>query len=402
MGSKTQRVPVQVRGNQSYSSGADFRVAFNDISPVPGAKHTYMRALEFAVDAVFSKSNAGTSSLPAVIAHRVFERLTLQVPGNGHTFLDLPQQAGVALYYYRWAMTGKRPTPVSALTIPATGSTLTARLKIVIPFQFPGGIEPDDFNVALDDLREAQLVGSWCSGDAGGAFDAGANDELITSATTIRAVTAVLVGRDEYRVPPPWTIGTIEQNGIEDHIPVSDCKLHLLAEIPVHANGLTENFITDAERDLVTLRINERTPVDRIDARELVSAWDYIHAQTNDDRQGDHEGDATRFVPITFGDRRRRKGTHSPTVEGGQPRLRVTGTDATPRLLYMIGGANKIQGIFAQVRKSGVRVPADFAKSPGVYLEPKTFAKTSVGKGLDGGIQVVPAKLNPLGDKKSA
>lgn len=398
------RRPMQIIGAQDYASGQTWRLRFKDVTPLEEGE-TYVRAVELAIDVVLESDLAGTVDVPELVLPRIVESLVHTAP-NGHQFLNLPEQAGRALVLHAWEQTGVYPEITQAgkdgnVTIP-NGSTITARMKLTIPFMFLGGIEPDDCNVALRDLLLTQIVGRWGNADTGGIFDSGSNNERATSATTIREATAILVSRDEYRVGAYPSLVQETLAGVEQDIAVNDCLLHSLTEIRLLADGITERYVTDAQRDRIRLRIAQRTLVDRVDAIDLVAGWNRAVARGAGDRLDQHEANTADFIPILFAQRHPRKLTHSARVDRIQPKLRVEGDGnlTTPTVIHFSTRLNKLPTVAQTIRDSRVDVNAAFLSGldgAARQLQGKTASKQSAAPGT---LQALPVKLNPKGDPR--
>lgn len=402
------RRALQVDGQQNYTNNGIFRLRFNDVDPLEHGE-TYVRAIELAIDVTFSNAGGAPALLPELLIPRIVDSIQHR-SSDGWPFFQLPEQAGRALVIWDWWKNGRYPevTQVgqgNTLSIPA-GGTAVARLKLTIPFTWEEGIEPDDINVALRDLRNTQIECRWANADVGGIFDSGANDESATAATVVREATAVLVARDEYRVAPYPSLVQETLSGIEEDIALNDVRFHALAELALQADGITESFITDVQRDRVRLRVGNLTLIDRVDAKDLVTSFNRTQIREAASRLPQMEANTNTFVPILFAQRTPRKVTHSPLVQGLQPRIRVEGdgTISQPTYLHFSTRLNKLPIVTQTMRRAKVPVNPEFlagAEGAARQLEPKTVSKVGVNPGATG-IQSMPIKHSPRGDRRNA
>lgn len=236
-------------------------------------------------------------ALPEELAYRAIESIVWRVPG-GHVFIDVGSQAGCFFYVMNWLLTGRKPhSQGGGGNISLTNGTNTAvrvKLPLFVGYQ-PQGIKPDDYNIALEDVLNSAIEVKWANGAAGGVFDSGSNNERIVSGT-LRA-TWHLVGREEeYRVAPYLSYVQYTMQGVDERLPLAGQVIHQLVELPNHADGITVDRVTDAERDLVTLIADGEAIEDAIDAKDLNARWNFFHAVSRADELPHHETDGSPFV----------------------------------------------------------------------------------------------------------
>lgn len=384
-------VPVQITGG-AYAASGTFRVAFDDVQPIAKGMTTYVRGVYLEEDATFGSDV--DQAQPEDILRRVIDRLRVAQEG-GHIFYDLPEQAGVALSKLLWAMTGRRqqaPNGGAGGAITVTGAADVAiRIKYWLPFYLPGSVEADDANIPLRDLKAVALEGTYANGALGGAFDAGADNTIVVSGT-LRA-NVELVARDEYRKAVYFSIISEEMTGLEQRLTfLQRRRLHWLLEIPVHADGATENFVTDAERDLATLTVDDSTVVDRMDARDLNAKWNRVHAAARAEELPNHEGNASPWVALYCPGRRPYKITQLPLCRR-EPHLRLTGTDTTARLVHCSSALNdRANTIRHMEERGGDAVPSGFSAAPEEFLSSKSAKGADVEK--PGSTQSLPVRLH--------
>jgi hypothetical protein len=331
----------QVRGAQSYRQNGEFRLDFNDIQPL-ALGHTYVRAVELAVDVTWANASAGAVNVPAAVGHNVIKTLKAAVPG-GHVFFDLGSQAGEALFKGQWIASGKLPESPGTVAVGAAG-TATARYKIRIPIGYlDGALEGDDYNVPLRELQRAGVAieGTWANGETGGDFDIGGGAVTLNVATAIRSAVVELIARPEVRVGPYLTWKLQRLAGAEERPTAGNMIVHNFVELPTPAydaaaaSRLTETFLSAAARTEV-----EELSFDGVNVRESVAVADLItifnrKAQTADDRITQHEANTTRAIPIYTPAESLAKITHKPSSRE-HPMLKLGGTATTPRLLMIM------------------------------------------------------------------
>lgn len=402
-GTARKIIPATIRGAEAYAAGSTARIQCADITPF-GAKQTYISGIELCADVLMQHAAGGPVLLPEELAYRIFERIQWRVPG-GHVFLDLGQQAGCALYNLLWALTGRRPhSQGGGGNISLTNGTTTAvRVKLFIPAGYLAqGIKPDDANIALEDVIQSAIEVTWANGAIGGVFDSGGDNENVASGT-LKAQWHLVGREDEYRVAPYMSIVTYDMSGADERLPIAGEVLHHLVELPVHADGITVDRITDAERDLVTLIADGEAVVDRVDARDLQPSWNEFHANSRDDELPHHEGNASPWVSIFCPKMKPYQLTHliAPLRD---PQLRLTGTRTTPRIAWVTTSLRDQESTIGAVQragKMGVPVPMGFGANPQTYLEPKTASKTNAFPGPEVS-QRLPWKVEPRPEIKAS
>lgn len=389
----------QVRGAQGFANGGEFRLDFNDV-PVLSLGHTYVRWVELAIDIRWANSGAGAETVPEPLAHNVLRQLQCRIAG-GHTFFDFASQAGEALLKAQWLLSGTRAESPGDAVVGA-GGTLDQRYKILIPIGYLfGAAEGDDYNVPLKELQKGQasIECNWANGGAGGEFDdtAGATGEVtITAAnSSVRRATIVMIARPEARVGPYLTFKSQVLAGVEERPLTGNHVVHLLAEVPtsstVVANRRAEQFIGVARTSCTQLDFDGVNVVEGVDAPELVTLWNR-KATTAVDRITQHEAGTTEALPIYSPHVNFAKVTHKPSSRE-HPVLRLEGTPATPRLLYVMS------------RLLDERAEADSAQLMGVAYDPalssaKTLAKTELAASSKAGAYYrLPRKLRRKGEK---
>lgn len=384
----TKDAPAQVRGAADYAANGKARIALADVVVIGQGLNSALRGFEIEADMLFTHDAGAPVSLPETLTYRIFESITLRTPG-GHVFCDLGQQAGCALRAILHALQGKLPNAQGsggAISL-ANGVNTTVRVKLYLPIgTLFGGLESDDPNVDLAELGESAIEIVWANGAVGGVFDSGANNERIVSGSV--RVSPDLVGRDEqFRGGVLMSIVSLEASGLNERLPIAGEQLLLLIEVPVHADGITENFVTDAERDLVTLIGDQgHVWVEAEDAKTRQQRWNRIHCAVGDAR-GElphHETDASPWV-FLFGPRQRPiKLTHLPKFRK-EPTLKVTGTDTTPRLVYVTFKLHNAASVQNRTRQAKV--------DPRLPNSTKTASKVDVGSDPEL-VQALPFKVS--------
>lgn len=364
-----KRSPMIVRGDAAYAANGRARLAFADVLPIGQGLQTSVRGVELKGAMLFTHDNAGSINLAEELAYRTFESIDLRTPG-GHVFLDLPAQAGFVMYCLLWAASGKLPHSQGGggnIALP-NGANTAVRVYLYLPIGVLfGGLNPDDANIDLRDLLDSQIQVQWANGAAGGAFDSGANNERIVSGTLTASID--LIGRaDAYRGGTRVSITAQELSGVDENLPIEDQVLHWLIEVPVHADGFTVNRITDAERDLIRLYADDQHPlVDNEDAQTRQVCWNRYHAAERAAELVHHETDASPWVFLFGPTERPYRITHLPAPKK-KPQLRVSGTDATPRVAWITTSLHSESGARDRVRRAKV----DESAPIGV----KTFSKS--------------------------
>lgn len=372
---------LPVNGNSTYVSNGRATVNFDSIPPIDELE-TCVRGIWINVDAGFVHDNVGAINLPEEIAFRAIDQIKL-VSKDGHVWVDLDEQAGWLLYCYLHSAFGRRPNAHGgggnvSLT---NGVTTTVRVPLYIPFVLPGGEEPDDFNVSLRDLQQCSLELRWATADAGGVFDSGADNERLANTSAI-SVDVDLIGREEaYRGGMRWSLRALEVPGINETLPCLNERLLSLIEVPLHASGITVNRITDAERDTFRLIVDGKEPVQLVDARQLSRRWNRIHATARAEELTHHETNASPWLPLFSPGRRPIKVTHCPLAERKNPMIRFTGTDTTPKVVYLTVAERDDEQVIRQIRTSGAKLPPGFGDNPAQFVSAKTASK--VGAGAD-------------------
>jgi hypothetical protein len=387
-------VPFPIASGSAYAASGGFRLAFDDVQPLPGGGTTFVRGVHLEQDMVV-QTTTSTSSVPEDICRRMIDKIKHTQVG-GHVFYDLGDQAGVALGKILHAMDGKRQLPPNggqggAITWGTSATNL--RVKTWVPYYLPGSVESDDANIPLSDLNGSAIEGYWVNGASGGAFTA-SNSERVVSGT-LRA-NIDLVHRNENRRAVYFSIVSETLSGLETRLLLNGRCMPWLIEIPVHSAGITESFITSANRTLATIEVDEKSPTDRMVPADLSTRWSRIHARTRDDELPNVEGDASPWLPLYCPGRRPFKLTQVPCALK-KTKVRVTGTSTTPRVVHVSTILNTREKTVEHFKNfNGDDVPADFADSPEKYLSAKTHSKTDFSPTRDGaaGVQRVPIKLN--------
>jgi len=374
-------VEIPLNGASTYVSQGRVAASFDQLRPV-GASPA-IRQLIIDLTLVFEHDAGAPVNLPEEFPFRALEQIQLKTP-RGHTFVDLDEQAGWLLYCALWAMNGKKPQRHggSGNISLTNGTTTTVRVALPIPFKVLGGIEEDDYNVALADLQKSQLVMVWAIAGAGGVFDSGANNERLTAASTVR-VFADMIGRndEEYRGGPRFSLRSWECPGVNERLPIAHERLVWLIEAPLHAAGITANRITDAERDNVKLIVDGEIIVDDVDVRFLSRQWNQIHARgaSTEEELPNHETDTSPWVPLYFPRRRPYKLMHAPACMKN-PQVRFSGTDTTPKLVFLTSTILDNEAALGQLRDA--KLPADAIER----LSTKSASKSDVGPDVRGSL----------------
>lgn len=381
----------EARGSADYASGRTVQFNCDDIQPLPSGV-TYIRHIDLAYDLTYTaKAAQGNQTMPEERAFDCLDTLEMVTPG-GHKYVDLGQPAGTSLRHFLHFLLGKRPEAHGGggnITVAEAGTTV--RVKFHVPFRAIRGINPDDFNVPLVDLAKAVLKARWANLAEGGRM--GPN---VSGTGNVRAAVG-LIARDEYRVAPKWSIVMAELASAEENLDFAGLVLHGMIEVPVDADGLTVNRIDDAERTEFNLEWDGKTIVNRARPADLCTSWNRVHGSTRDDQLPMFETDTAPWLPIYFPAQDRYKVTQCPRGDK-KPRLRVSGTDTTPRVIYLVAELIKFEDAVDKVREAsgnGITVPSDFTsnpKGPAAYLNAKTAAKTVAEPGA-GAFQRLPVKL---------
>lgn len=367
----------QIRGAQQFTNNGEFRLDFNDLSPL-SIGHTSVRWIELAVDVRWANATAGPLVIPENIGHNIIRSIQCRVPG-GHTFFDLSSQAGESLLKSIWQRSGSRPESPGDVTVGAAG-VFNARYKIILPIGYLfGAIEPDDYNVPLKELQrgQASVEIQWANGAAGGDFDAGAGGCTVTAANTqVRQATVLLIARSEQRVGPYLTYKQQLMSGLEERPLTANHVVHQVVEIPTAnppgATALTEVFVTAAGRTQV-----DEFSFDGVNVVEQVPAADLITVsnrkmKTAADRITQHEAGTTEVLPIYTSPTDAAKSTHAPSSRE-HPNLRMLGTTATPRLVYVLSRLVDDRAFMESASKLGVQADPSTAQA-------KTVTKTALDR----------------------
>lgn len=388
-GNNTKRVPLPVRAGAAYAPNVQARIDFGDVPGMAPGLEPYAEGIEIACDVVFTHDGGAPINLAELAAHKVIEEVTLRLP-NGHVFYDLPAQAGVLLYQLHHGLFGRRPPchgGGGAVALP-NGANTTVRVKFYLPFQAPHGINPQDWNLALRDLRAAQLTIRWANGAAGGVFNDGANNPRIVSATMRASIDLVgradqaTPGAGEWRYAPRWTFGTMLLSSVEEQVPLKGRVLHALFEVRTQADGIANTPFALADRSLVTLLTADGvTVVDREDARDLVTRWNRHFAAARAEELAEHDAGSNTFLPLFVPLSRPAKVTQLPALTE-HPTLRVTGAVTTPRILYATSELTTIADVQTAIRDGDVPRPPEFAANPEAFLDAKTASKSTAAPGI--------------------
>lgn len=390
----TKRVPLLVRGAATYSANQEARIDFSDIPPLPTAE-TYLEGIGLRFDMTWATGGAGDAYEEPVLL-QAFDSIVHKSPG-GHVWYDLPSNAGEALYRLGWAMNGKRPntepngtaTPLGggAVTTLTLTNALAARLFLWIPYSQLGAARPSDFKVALRDLIGSQLLMRYpnLTSGGGGIWDTGADNQGI-SAGTLSAF-AVLSGEDGYVASTPFSVTQHDLSGLEENLPMLNGKiLHWLIEHQVQTTAtLATTHITDANRDEVNLNFGWGPAVDRQDARQLALDWSNTHARARTEHLPHMESSGLPFVPIFF-PREKNWSVLDGIRCGVDTKLRVTGTETTPRIVAFYTGLNNPQNLTQRLDRN---------KLPGADIDSlniETAAGGAIGPGADAA-QRLPVRI---------
>lgn len=336
---------VQIRGSQAYASGQEARIPFQDLMEIgrtPGGT-TYLAGILLAVDVEITKSSAGGATLEDSHAHDVFDQVELSIPWEERAIYRLTDgRAGSALAKLEHLVSGKRGHRTSSVSLTGSGTADTYRLKFFLPLG-PHGRE--EYWYPLDLIRSGQLRIRWADLSEGATF--GANVSCSSNTQIVKA-TAVLVEKNEFSVPPNYSVETFEAAGLSQSLPLAGRVGLFVAEIPVHSDGLTDDVVTNSERALVTVKADGELYANATRMEDLIELWNQGYAITPDERLTDGEADTAEFVPLYFPfEGRGYRLTYRPLF-GQEPRLELTGSDSTPRLLLVSAGVNTP----ARVRKA--------------------------------------------------
>jgi hypothetical protein len=383
----------QVRGDRSFASNGEFRLDFNDV-PVLSLGHTYVRWVELAIDVLWANAGGAPAVVPEPIGMNILRQIQCRIAG-GHTFVDMASQAGEGLYKAIWQTEGKRGESPGNATVPA-GGTVAVRYKVCIPIGYLfGAAEGDDYNVPLKELQKGQasIECNWANGAAGGDFDTGAGVVTVTAASTaVRRATIVMIARPEARVGPYLTYKQQVLAGVEERPLTGNHVVHYLGELPNHtglaaASRLTEQFIGVARTTITQLDFDGVNVVESIDAPDAITLWNR-KAKTAVDMLTQHEAATTEILPIYSPHCEYAKVTHKPSSRE-HPVLRLEGTPATPRLLYVLSRLLDERAEAESAQLMGVA--ADHAASTA-----KSIAKTEVSReSKAGAFYRLPRKLVP-------
>lgn len=356
-------VEVPITTGSSYTSGGQIAASFDQVTTPGRGRHACIRGIILELSLGIEHDAVGAVTFPEELAYRAID--TIQLQNQGHTYVDLDEQAGWMCYVADWGIGGRKPQRHGgggniSLT---NGVVNTVTFGIYIPFMLFGGEEPDDLNVSLDELLGAQLIMRWAqagSGGGGGIFDSGANNERLTGASTIK-VFLDLIGREDevFRGGPKFTLKCWESPGQNERLPIADERLLWLFEVPIHAQGITPNRITSAERTTLKFEVDGDTPTDLVQVAHLSRHYNRLHAKTADDMLPNHEADTSPFLPLVFPRRRPYKISHATDVLKANPRIRFAGTDTTPKLLWLSIEKYDDAAMLKMVERAGVTIPAD-------------------------------------------
>ena len=332
--SSTHQV-LSLDGQTAYSSGGVCRVKLGQLQPIRAvlAGVTYLKNLAIAVTGVIDKSSAGAgTAIGEVKAQDLIDRITLRIPGWPHPVYDLSAGgAGSALYAYTHAMSGKRPYGAGAISVTGTGTDDTFYLKLDLPIELLGAKNPGDGHIPIDLLKHAVLEIVWAAAGDGELFEAATGAR---TNTVVSRVVASLVEKNTFRMPVRFSVQSQELSSQDEELPLAGKTLLALLEVPVHPTAANAtDTITNAERTLISLSGDGRVLRSRVNAADLVARWDKGWAQTRDDSMGAHESTAAAFVPIYVADEKGYGISYAPHFRK-EPKLVVTGSDTTPRVVY--------------------------------------------------------------------
>lgn len=371
-------VEVPVTTGSTYTAGGQIACSFDQVTTPGRGRHPCVRGLIIELSLGIEHDNVGAVSLPEEQPFRAIDVINLQ--SEGHTYIDLDEQAGWLAYIADWGICGRKPQRHGgggAISL-TNGVVNTVTFGIYIPFMLMGGEEADDINVSLHELLGAQLVMRWASAGLGGIYDAGADNVRLTAASTVKVFLDVIGREDElFRGGPKFTLRSWESPGVNERLPIVNERLMWLFEVPLHAaNSIAANRITAAERTTFKLELDGDVPIDLVPVSYLSRHYNRIHPRTGDDMLVNHETDASPFLPLVFPRRRAYKVTHAPDVLKTNPRIRFAGTDTTPKLLWLSLAKYDDAAALKMIEHSGVTIPADELAA---HISKKTKSKVDVG-----------------------
>lgn len=347
---------LQVQGQQAYASNQEARIAFNNVQPVGKIMGGFSYALGvlLAVDVSIQDSGAA-GTLNENQSFNVIDQIDFNLPWEPRPIVKLTDGgAGAAIHAWERISNGRRGHGSGNIPVTGGGSTDTYRLKIFIPFG--PNLSRSEFWYPISLLRNGNMRIKWAA--TGSRFGA---TVTINSATQIREALLVTVERNEFVVPPPITLETFEVPGTNESLPLAGRIPHCIAEIPVHADGLADNVITNSERTTITFQYDGHRYCNALQMEELIELFNQYHVTTRDERLPDGEADTCPVLPIFTPDRPDYSLTYLPMFEG-DPRLEVAGSDTSPRLVMWHQGMNDRDRIQRAARIAGHSFSGAFYK----------------------------------------
>lgn len=374
-------------GAQNGSSA----VRLDQIQPVASIAggHTYLATLILQVDATLVGNGAAVVGEDHVydLLHSVIVRL----PGLDRPLYELPVRAGSLLRFVKHALEGKRARAANGGAggniTPAGGGGTAVRLHVEIPFYLPGGVRSRDTCLPIALMREAADVQiQWAAANVFGA-------DITWSASITRCV-AEVYERHEFVLPTifSWQLFRLAQ--LQGSLAVSGRVLMALLEVADQGNAAGQAAIADADRDTVQVNCDGRMVVERVDTKELVTAFNVYCARSRDEELADVEAGTNPWAPIylpqSYGQQQHK--LTQGVLSINRPEYTFTGTDSTPHLLALTTDLNDRTGALSRITRSGVPTPTGFASAPDAYLAAKTFSKFAASKDADVGARL-PLKL---------
>lgn len=323
-----QTVTAVVTGDRTYSAIQRAQILLNNVQPIGRIRGgtTYLESVLLPLDLVFTESAAGEKVVEEEKVYDAIQKIRLYGTGGGDPIFDL---SGSELRAFMHFVRGERPHGNGDVTCAASSDT-SAYLKITLPIAFVGSVSPEDAQLSLELLRDHILEITWASADAGGVFGAGL---ALKGTSAIRTAVLELVERDEFRVAPRMQLVSQEVGTEQQPLMIQGRILHAMCEVPVHADGIAANTISNAERTTYRLRGSSYDLIDTIVAADQIELWNVRRALTRSERLSDHDSTAAPFVPIYFRGRGY-SATHLPKF-GASPELKVSGTDTSPRVVHL-------------------------------------------------------------------
>lgn len=380
-------LPVQT---PTFAAGGTSRILLDRIPAIRRVGTTYLQRIVLVFRGTFtSDAGAGNLTLTENRSHDIFDRIEFRINGRSWPIINIQQNAGSLLHKFFQFTHGKRLRSSGGTVNGAGGGDITVaeagtavRLVIPIEFQNPWGLEPDDWNMPLAMLQnQCEIIVGWHASANAGMFGAGM-DAGSNVAGTLSAY-AVMVERDELRIPQFYCLERVNLGSLQDQIPIAGRVLNMLLEVAINSTGLTTAAISDANRTTVNVKVDGHdVTAPAVTSRDLLIDWVLNFPNARAEEVLDQEAGVAPFLPWFFPHSRFVKITHLPACIG-QPQFLAAGTSATPSLLVLTTELNLKAPVVAEVQRSQLQVPRGFLDAPERFVSPKVSGKGFARPGTD-------------------